>query len=650
MRGKRRAGVGFILAIACFALGLGCLHTPLGWSPDGRWIAYTTETVPEALLLRPGWLFRSRAPGTLPAPEHRPPGEPRTYQLWISRADNSTSLLIDESPLPIGSPGWSPDGKALAYARISNTPRDKEPAGLRLELVIREGLERKRVVFSRPLKELPPEADRLPGQAAVWSPDAHMVALPQVDPAGILIVQAGNGRVVRFIDDAYLPAWSGDGGKLAYYLRGETDQLTVSEVRGGAPRTLLDVGQAGQAPVWTRDSSGLLAMVHKSGKAGEKIPTERLELVRVHVETGMVDSIRSLNRESNPDRQRAVQGASFAIDKEGATLFHTVAVEGQPRQLTWYQVPEGVTYKSFTPLDMNMTIGSLAVSPAGSHLAFRVGEPELRLPPVVYELYPSEADKASPLALLVPDDRARMAWIGYLASHGHRLLQSSWRSGDGSVPPDRPLRLPVGGEAEPLSEISLRIKRLGRLGRQVCRRPADAPALDLDDARVLDEARLFFECLAGDDPTATEAAIERLERTVTTREERRSLFSARALAQLAQGDVDAAERTIRYLRKTGPSASYRVEQTARGPVLVAELSDENAWANYLQSRVVRVREQIKNSAPEDDEPLGHRNPDAPQPGLGLDLNPNAGPDIRDLRPFGDELPPPRLILPPPRGQ
>ncbi len=610
MARNRRAGGRIILGVVCLAVGFGCLHTPLGWSPDGRWLAYVTEAPPADLNLKPGWLFRNDGPGIW----ERPRGAARSYQLWVSRFDNSASILIEESPLPIGSPGWSPDGRSLGYVRIVERPRGQEPAGLRLEVVLREGLERKRVVHSHPMKELPPEADRLPGQAVVWSPDGHHLALPQVDPPGTLIIQAGNGRVVRFIDDAFLPAWSGDGGKLAYFVRGESDQLTVSEVNGGIPRTLLDVGQAGQAPVWTRDSSGLLAMVHKTNRQGDRPPTERLELVRVQVETGMVDSIRSLSTESSPVRQRPVQGTSFAIDRDGENLFHTIAVEGQPRQLAWYQVRDGVPYKNFAPIDMNMTMGSLSVSPDGGHLAFRVGEPEFRLPPVVLDLHAGNT-----ATFLVPDDQARMAWIGFLAHHANRLLQTSWLTADRNAPVARPIRLPVRGEVAENSELSLRLRRLGRLGRPLCNRPADAPPLDAAQDRMLAEARLFFDMLREDYPSAG-FSLDRLENLVESRQQRRALLGVRAQILLGEGEMDAAERTIRYLRDTSRSGTYRVEETSRGTVLVPDLSNEINWTNYLQAKVARVREMIRHETPVDTTPLGHRNPDAPQPGLGLDLN------------------------------
>ncbi|MHC5539712.1 hypothetical protein ACYOEI_15955, partial [Singulisphaera rosea] len=39
------------------AFVLGCIQSPLAWSPDGRWLAYTVAVRPTSSLPSPGWLF-----------------------------------------------------------------------------------------------------------------------------------------------------------------------------------------------------------------------------------------------------------------------------------------------------------------------------------------------------------------------------------------------------------------------------------------------------------------------------------------------------------------------------------------------------------------------------------------------------------------
>ncbi len=152
---------------AAFALLLvaGCLHSPMPWSPDGKWIAYTVEVRPVGQILRGGWLYE-------PAGEAaRSPSRsaPTSYRLWATRADTGASVLLDESSGPLTAPGWSPDGRALAFGRVV---REAEGAG-RFEVVILEGPTRRRVISSMPLPRDAAEASLLPAQAIAWSPDGR---------------------------------------------------------------------------------------------------------------------------------------------------------------------------------------------------------------------------------------------------------------------------------------------------------------------------------------------------------------------------------------------------------------------------------------------------------------------------------------------
>ena len=167
------------LALASsIAIG-GCLHAPMPWSPDGRWIAYTVEVRPIEKLLTPGWLFESP---TSPTRATIPPGRPTGYRLWATRGTTGTSVLLEESSRPMTAPGWSPDGRALAFGRVV---AEADGSG-RFETVILEGPDRRRVISSRPLAEIGGrgrQAPRpghclepgwpIPGDPATQSPGPH---------------------------------------------------------------------------------------------------------------------------------------------------------------------------------------------------------------------------------------------------------------------------------------------------------------------------------------------------------------------------------------------------------------------------------------------------------------------------------------------
>src|SRR5215212_2529010 len=72
------------------------------------------------------------------------PSQPRAllHRLWATRADNSVSVLLEESPGPLTSPVWSPDGKSLAFGRL--VPEGEGKA--RFEIVVQDAPDRKHVL------------------------------------------------------------------------------------------------------------------------------------------------------------------------------------------------------------------------------------------------------------------------------------------------------------------------------------------------------------------------------------------------------------------------------------------------------------------------------------------------------------------------
>ena len=128
------------------------------------------------------------------------------------------------------SPGWSPDGAALAFGRL--VPEDGG-AG-RFEVVVQDAPDRQRVIQSRTVAEPRPEARRLPHLAVAWSPDGRYLAVPQLQPPGLAVLRVADGRLLKQLDDAFTPAWSPDGARLAYYRAGEPEGLELIDVHAAS--------------------------------------------------------------------------------------------------------------------------------------------------------------------------------------------------------------------------------------------------------------------------------------------------------------------------------------------------------------------------------------------------------------------------------
>lgn len=618
----------FVLAPALAAAG--CLHAPMPWSPDGQWFAYTVQVRPIDQLPSPGWIYRTGADEPAWSPEFGK-GANEAYRIWATRGDTGASVLLEESSQPLSAPGWSPDGRALSFGKVVS---EADGPG-RFDVVILEGMGRRRVVASRPLPEVRSGLDRLPGQAIAWSPDGRYLAIPQFRPQGVAIIRADNGRQVNAINDAFLPSWSPDGARLAFFIRGTSDSLQCIDSILGQPRLLAEIGQAGQAPAWSRDGSTLLVVARRPVPRAAEPPGEQAELLRVRVDPGQAETLQVLTSEATMGHDRSVEGVSIAFDREGENVFCATVVEGQPNQIAWYRPRDNlnVVFKKFWIVDHSAPMGSLSLAPDGKTLAARSG-------PVGRLSYPALCDLESEglkSRLIAPDDGARVEWIVTLVGSARSILAdlpapTFVPSAVPSPRVERPTLLPILGEFEPNSEAISRLRRIGKLGRPLCDRPSGSPAPGPDLALLLDEARLFFDYLGEDYPAAL-VSLEALEARTESPDRRLRLLSVRAQILLAQGHLDRASRTIAYLRAAERKPGRRLEWTGAGYSSIPEPPADRGWPDYLATRADLIRSMLN-----DEGPAHHPNPDAPRPGFGLDAKPKPRMMLPDRLLFMDEIP------------
>ena len=189
----------------------------------------------------------------------------------------------------------------------------------------------------------------------------------------------------------------------------------------------------------------------------------------------------------------------------------------------------------------------------------RVGGPGYLAPPAVCDL---ATERLTPL---VPDDSARVEWISTFVTAARDLLETVLPPAivDG-VPVERATLLPIPGELASAPQVGSRLRRLGRLARPLCDRPAGAAPAPPALQALLDEARLFFDYLREDYPAAL-ASLERLEARTSSPDERLRLLSLRAQIFLGQGATDRAGETIAFLQTVPRASPRRLEMTPAGP-------------------------------------------------------------------------------------
>ena len=592
---------------------LSCVHAPVLWSPDGQWLAYTLAMRADRPILTPGWLFETATAdvgASAADPSVRRP--PLNYRLWASRVESGESVLLEESRGPLTSPSWSPDGKALAFGRLV----PEEDGRARFEVVIQEAPDRKRVVLTRPVSEFHTRAMELPGLALAWSPDGRYLAIPLFQQTLCLgIIRADNGRVLKIIEDAYLPAWSPDGGKLAF-VQGSSDaeSLHYMDHSFGASHHLADIGQTSQAPVWFRDSRSLAVVARRLTQQRREPPTEQTDLLRVQVETGKIELVTTFPNNAPGERDRSFDHSSFSYDREGDELFYVSEAERHLFEVVWFRPRTQETTEKFHPLDHAIRIGALAVSPTGKTLAFRVGAPGVYSSPAVVDLTTKH------LSPLIPDDAARVEWLATLIQTARGLLIAHLPTSDAQNRPlDRPTLLPVPGELPANPDIASRLRRLGRIGRPLCDRPANLPPASPALIELLAEARLFFDFLR-EDYQAALASLDTLEPLVTSSDQRLRLLGVRVQIFLGLKQIEQAKTTITFLRQIDTKSWLGIEQTVSGPIMTGESLPSSRWPSYL---LERSNEIVKASGgPAHNNPLGHQNPDNPNP--NADLVPGAG--------------------------
>jgi TolB protein len=154
-------------------------------------------------------------------------------RIYLARSDGSLSdQLTISQVVTAGNPGWSPDGKRIAFTCSSN--------GSSTDLCV---IDRSGNGFARLTINM-----RVAGGRPAWRPDGTSIAFSAYFPVQpvIFLLDVATGAVTR-VTNGSQPAWSRDGSQLAISGVGIPGLYTVTA--DGSFVASLRIGAYG-APAW----------------------------------------------------------------------------------------------------------------------------------------------------------------------------------------------------------------------------------------------------------------------------------------------------------------------------------------------------------------------------------------------------------------